>query len=218
MITLATSLLSLGGFACMALSMAKHYRQVFLAEPTKRGARMRRMAAWLLLCVSLVPAVTDDAASVGIVLWTGVLTVSAFSVTMLLTYWPRATGVAALTAPLLAIVLCGIIRVARVDSCSRRLISSSLHQAPNSIAQGHQWADHYTATFRPSPISLGKHRYTRCDIPVPVPAQQYNAIARISWRRSGALPLVNRSRSRSRRGRQSETSAWAVTDVEGWPE
>lgn len=105
MMALAALLLTVGGFACMALSMQKHYRQVFPAEPSRRGARIRRIAAWLLLGASLVPCVVGEGAAVGVVLWTGILTMSALAVTTLLTYRPRAVAAIAFTAPLCAIVL-----------------------------------------------------------------------------------------------------------------
>lgn len=105
MMALVALLLSAGGFAFMALAMHKHYRQVFVAEPTKPGARARRITAWLLLGSSLAVAVVGEGAPVGIVLWTGVLTVSALSVTLLLSHRPRTVAALAFVAPLLAITL-----------------------------------------------------------------------------------------------------------------
>lgn len=90
MVTLAALLLNFGGVAFIALSMRKHYRQVFVAEPSKVAARIRRTAGWLLLGSSLMPFLIGESSSVGVVMWIGVLTVSAVSVTMLLTYRPRA--------------------------------------------------------------------------------------------------------------------------------
>lgn len=105
MTALAALLLSLGGFASLALSMPKHHRQVFRGEHTTLDVRIRRIVGWLLLGVSLVLAVIGEGAAVGIVLWTGGLTAGALSVTILLTYWPRVIAVVAIGAPLSGAVL-----------------------------------------------------------------------------------------------------------------
>ena len=101
---LVTWLLGLGGLSWMALSMPKHYRQARpdAGVPHVTGART---AAWLLLGLSLVPSLSGASAATGVVAWLGLLTISAVSVTLLLTHRPRATGLVAYAAPLVAAVV-----------------------------------------------------------------------------------------------------------------
>lgn len=82
---LAVYAVSVVGLACIALSMARHARDVFARELTwperslLRGAGAALQAAAFALCV-----VQWDAA-IGLIAWVGTMTVAALSVTALLT-------------------------------------------------------------------------------------------------------------------------------------
>ena len=102
--TLSAFLLIVGGFACTALSMRKHQQQVFGTGRARRGRRVWRAAGWLLLGAALLPCIEQSGTGVGLVAWTGLLTVGALVVAMLLTYRPRGVFALAVAAPLLGIV------------------------------------------------------------------------------------------------------------------
>lgn len=103
--TVASFLLVVGGFAWTALSMRKHYLQVFGSEPTGRAPLAWRAAGWALLGAALVLCLAHEGISVGIVAWTGLLSVGALLVTLLLTYRPKSIAVLALAAPSCALLL-----------------------------------------------------------------------------------------------------------------
>lgn len=86
MMSLAALLLSFASFATLALSMPKHHRDLFGNAPTRSRELGLRGSGWILLTASVIPAIIDHGISVGIVLWFGVITVSALAVAMLLTY------------------------------------------------------------------------------------------------------------------------------------
>ena len=86
MMAIATLALLLAGFAVLALAMPKHYRQLFGPLPS-RGCKLTLVVTgWLLLAVSIAPAIIDHGLSVGLVFWFGIATVAALAVAMLLTY------------------------------------------------------------------------------------------------------------------------------------
>ena len=78
------------GFICLSLSMKRHFRQLW---PQSAPARS---VVWLLRCVgygaltaALLPAINKLGVSIGIVLWCGLLTAAALTVSLLLAYRPR---------------------------------------------------------------------------------------------------------------------------------
>jgi Protein of unknown function (DUF3325) len=112
MTALAALLLNLGGFACTVLSMPKHHREVFGTPLSRRAAQTWRMAGWVSLSIAIALCVINEGPAIGTVAWTGLLTVAALLVTMLLTYLPHAIAIVVFTAPLLAVVLLAVNRVA----------------------------------------------------------------------------------------------------------
>jgi hypothetical protein len=86
-------LLALLGFALLALSLAKHYRDLVGGPlPVLRG-RVFRVAGWLLLGASMMGAMAEQGFGIGIVLWVALLTVAALIVGLAISYrdtWRRA--------------------------------------------------------------------------------------------------------------------------------
>jgi len=89
MMPFAALLLSFASFAALALSMPQHHRDLFGNVPGRSRELRLRGSGWILLTASILPAILDQGISVGIVLWFGVITVSALAVAMLLTYRKR---------------------------------------------------------------------------------------------------------------------------------
>lgn len=85
-------LLCVAGFASMALAMSKHQREV-LGRVQGPGRQMAlRLGGWGLLCLALWLCLETWGVSIGLVSWTGLLTVAAIVVVLTLTYLPRAAG------------------------------------------------------------------------------------------------------------------------------
>ena len=90
---LAAFLLQLAGFALLALSMLKHYREFFRGAPARSASLSMRVAGWAMLALALVPAIAGSGSSIGIVVWLGLATLAASIVALMLTYrklWWRA--------------------------------------------------------------------------------------------------------------------------------
>lgn len=93
MITIGALLLAVAGFALLALSLAKHHRDLLGKIPSRTAERSLRAGGWLLLGASLLACISAAGVSIGLVLWTAVLTVAAIAVALLITYqdlWRRA--------------------------------------------------------------------------------------------------------------------------------
>ena len=96
MTVLAALALSLGGFAALALSQGKHRRDLLQARPARPRSLALRTAGWILLSLSLGVCMDGLGVSVGIVFWTGLLTVAALAVTVASSWrdarWRRRRG------------------------------------------------------------------------------------------------------------------------------
>lgn len=86
--TMLALLLSLVGFASLALAMPKHHHDLFGRSPSKARKRALGVGGWLLLGASIWPLIASDGVAVGITFWFGVITVAALIVAMSLTYGP----------------------------------------------------------------------------------------------------------------------------------
>jgi hypothetical protein len=82
-------ILSLLGFGCLALSVPRHCRHVFGRELQKSIVRVLRAAGSLLLAASFVTSFERWGALFGTVTWFCMLSVSAVTITALLTYAAR---------------------------------------------------------------------------------------------------------------------------------
>ena len=78
--------LAVAGFAVLALSMDKHHRDLFQARPTRLRRLSLQTAGWLVLGLSLAVCVDGFGVSIGIVFWTGMLTVAALAVAAALSW------------------------------------------------------------------------------------------------------------------------------------
>ena len=86
MIQLAALVISIAGFAALALSMHKHHRDVFGTAPTRGRTLTLQGIGWLLLSASVSICIAHSGWSIGLVLWIGLLTFAALTVALLLTY------------------------------------------------------------------------------------------------------------------------------------
>lgn len=88
MIVLAL-LLSLVGFAILALAMDRHHQAVHRARPDKRLKRLMQLGGAVALTLSLVASVLAWGPAYGPIGWLGVLSAGAAPVLLVLTYAPH---------------------------------------------------------------------------------------------------------------------------------
>ncbi|THF60728.1 DUF3325 domain-containing protein [Pseudothauera rhizosphaerae] len=81
--------LAFAGFSTIAMGMEGHGRQVFGRVPEEGRRRLLKLAGWVLLLLSLVPALAARGPSIGTVLWLSLLTAAGFIVGLMLSYRPR---------------------------------------------------------------------------------------------------------------------------------
>ncbi len=89
MMVASSFLLALLGFALLALSLAKHYRDLLGKTLPVALGRMFRGVGWLLLAASLMGAIAGQGFAIGIVLWTALLTAAALLVGLSISYGDR---------------------------------------------------------------------------------------------------------------------------------
>lgn len=77
------------GMAALAVGMAQHHRQVFGCPPGALQRAAWRGAGWLLLAVAAVPCWLGWGASMGSVLWIGLLAGGVLVVAGALAAWPK---------------------------------------------------------------------------------------------------------------------------------
>lgn len=86
MMVLFAQMLTIVGFAALALSMPRHYRDILGRVPKSRVERAMRWAGWSLLGAGLSAAVASSGLAFGIILWAGLVTVAALFVAIMLAY------------------------------------------------------------------------------------------------------------------------------------
>ena len=104
---LAGAALAYSGLAVKGLSIDRHYADIHGrgAEPGRRLRLQLRLVGWLALALSFGACVAASGWHIGPVLWCGVLSVAAWSVTLLLQYAPRrAVQAAWIGVPALALL------------------------------------------------------------------------------------------------------------------
>ncbi|MFO2462411.1 DUF3325 domain-containing protein [Pseudomonas sp. 15FMM2] len=82
-------LLCYAGFSALCLSMDRHHGELLHRKPSPRRRLVLRLGGWLLLLVSIWPAVHLAGWSRGLVEWCAVLMLSALLLVLLLPYRPR---------------------------------------------------------------------------------------------------------------------------------
>ncbi len=94
------------GFTALCLSTDRHHGELLRSKPSPQRRLALRGAGWLLLIVSIWPAVTVAGWSQGLVEWCAVLMLSALLLVLLLPYRPRLAlilaGVGLLASPVAA--------------------------------------------------------------------------------------------------------------------
>jgi hypothetical protein len=81
--------LTYSGWAALCFATSRHAREVLQREPTPLQRHLLRAAGWIALTVSLFMAAAHAGWPIGTVEWFGMLTASAVSFVLLLTYRPR---------------------------------------------------------------------------------------------------------------------------------
>jgi hypothetical protein len=82
-------LMCYAGFTALCLSTDRHHGELLHSKPTPRRRLALRVAGWILLTVSIWPAVNAVGWSQGLVEWCAVLMLSALLLVLLLPYRPR---------------------------------------------------------------------------------------------------------------------------------
>ena len=94
------------GFTALCLSTDRHHGELLHSKPSPRRRLGLRVVGWLLLTVSVWPAVTIAGWSQGLVEWCAVLMLSVLLLVLLLPYRPRLAlilaGVGLLASPVAA--------------------------------------------------------------------------------------------------------------------
>ncbi|MGB3123330.1 MAG: DUF3325 domain-containing protein [Pseudomonas sp.] len=102
-------LMCYAGFAALCLSTDRHHGELLHSKPSPRRRLGLRVGGWLLLTVSIWPAIAATGWSQGLVEWCAVLMFSALLLVLLLPYRPRLAlnlaGVGLLASPVAAFVL-----------------------------------------------------------------------------------------------------------------
>lgn len=96
MMLLLACMLAYAGFAALALAMDRHHQQAWHGLPSARRRALLRLAGTVGLVASLVICIARSGTGAGIVLWSGLTTLVALTVALLLTYRP---GLVALSWP-----------------------------------------------------------------------------------------------------------------------
>ena len=103
---LLSAALAYPGFTLLCASMSRHQRQLLGSRVVPRHYKtMLQAFGWLLLSASLLPAVHVSNVGIGLVAWTGALSIAAAPLTLGLAYAPRAVG---LFGPGLSLVGAGL--------------------------------------------------------------------------------------------------------------
>jgi len=99
-------LMCYAGFTALCLSTDRHHGELLHSRPSPRRRIVLRVIGWLLLTVSIWPAVAVAGWGQGLVEWCAVLMLSALLLVLLLPYRPRLAlllaGVGLLASPVAA--------------------------------------------------------------------------------------------------------------------
>ena len=102
-------LMCYAGFTALCLSTDRHHGELLHSKPSPRRRVGLRVLGWLLLSVSIWPAVSLAGWAQGLVEWCAVLMLSALLLVLLLPYRPRLAlilaGLALLASPVAAFAL-----------------------------------------------------------------------------------------------------------------
>lgn len=96
--------LTYSGWAALCFAMSRHARELLQRELTPLQRHLLRSAGWIALLVSLLLATAHAGWPIGTVEWLGMLTASAMSFVLVLTYNPRLAAGLGLGLPICALV------------------------------------------------------------------------------------------------------------------
>lgn len=82
----AATTLAVAGLAGIARAMPQHHERLGRQAPDPAARRRARVGGWLLLALALYPCVAGWGASIGFVLWVGLLTPGVLAVAGLLAW------------------------------------------------------------------------------------------------------------------------------------
>jgi len=91
MLIVSGAALAFSGFAATSLTMDRHYADIYGRgkEPDARLRLRLRTLGWLGLLLSFMACIGASGWHIGPVLWCGILSLAAWTVTLLLQYHPR---------------------------------------------------------------------------------------------------------------------------------
>ena len=92
------------GWVALCLSMSRHAHDILQRELSPLQRRLLRVAGWLALTMSLLLAAARTGWPIGTVEWFGMLTASAVSFVLLLSFYPRLAAGLGLGLPMCAVV------------------------------------------------------------------------------------------------------------------
>lgn len=92
------------GFIALASSMSKHQKQIFAQELEPSKGHLAQICGWILLIITLVLSINSSSLSNGISYWIGILTFSALSVGLCLSYYASKIKLFALILGIIAIL------------------------------------------------------------------------------------------------------------------
>lgn len=102
-------LMCYAGFTALCLSTDRHHGELLHSKPSPSRRLTLRVAGWLLLALSMWPAVAASNWAQGVVEWCAVLMLSALLLVLLMPYRPRLAlilaGVGLLASPVAAFAL-----------------------------------------------------------------------------------------------------------------
>lgn len=81
--------LAYAGMASLSLGMEKHYVQARGSDLTASRKKLFKATGWSLLILAVLPAIYGWGLTIGIVVWTGFVSLAAISVVLVLSYFPR---------------------------------------------------------------------------------------------------------------------------------
>lgn len=113
--------LSHAGLAGLCLAMSRHQQQVWERVLSPLSTQGVRIGGWLLLAVSFAACLRYWGGAVGPVVWFGLMSFTAASIVLMLSYTPRLLSRCAITAaPIGLVLLFADLGIAELDAATDR--------------------------------------------------------------------------------------------------
>ncbi len=102
-------ILCYAGFTGLALAMPRHHEELCGRKPGPRSRPFWRLAGWLGLGLSLIPALMSWAnIPIALSAWLGLATVAAFALAMVMTYAAPGRRALLLSLPVVLALVCAV--------------------------------------------------------------------------------------------------------------